>query len=179
MEFLENYLNEDIIDNIFFKLSYKDKYSFLQLNRYTYSKYDDYIKYLMHEFLNTNYKYFKISFRKYKYSQEEIFDMGIIATREATTVWGSEMYGYYDLRFLFELIYAGLDVKHKEIINASKDHINLHLNIQRIKKCISFNRFETIHNINQEPMLYSLHKMFKITKKNGKDITYSVEWKTI
>ncbi|MBT7816233.1 MAG: hypothetical protein HN566_05785, partial [Polaribacter sp.] len=89
MEFLENYLNEDIIDNIFFKLSYKDKYSFLQLNRYTYSKYDDYIKYLVNDFLNTNYKYFKISFRKYKYSQEEIFDMGIIATRDATTVWGS------------------------------------------------------------------------------------------
>jgi hypothetical protein len=179
MEFLENYLHEEIIAKIFFKLSYKDKYSFLQLNRYTYSKYDDHIKKLVYGFLNTNYKYFKMSFRRYKYSQEEIVFMGIKATREATTVWGSEMYGYYDLRFLFELIYAGLDVKHKEIINASKDHINLILNIQRIKKCISFNRFETIHNINQEPMLYSLHKMFKITKKNDSDITYSVEWKTI
>ena len=179
MEFLNNYLNEDIIDAIFLKLPYKDKNSFLQLNNYTYIRFNEHIKYCVYDFLNTNYKYFKNLFQRYKYSEEEIFTMGIMATREAKTVWGSEMYGYYDLRFLFELIYAGLDVKHKEIINASKDHINLHLNIQRIKKCISFNRFETIYNINGEPMLYSLNKMFKITKKNDTDITYSVGWKTI
>ena len=53
-----------------------------------------------------------------KETNQEIFDMGIIATRDASTVWGSEMYGYYDLRFLFELIYAGLDANHKEIMNA-------------------------------------------------------------
>ena len=55
-------------------------------------------------------------------------------------------------------------------------YINLQLNIQRIKRCVSFNRFETIHNINKEPMLYSLHKMFKLTKKDDKENTYSIEW---
>ena len=38
------------------------------------------------------------------------------------------MYGYYDLRFLFELIYAGLDVNNVNIIKHPKQ-INLHINI--------------------------------------------------
>ena len=51
--------------------------------------------------------------------------------------------------------------------------------MKRIKSCISFNRFETIHNINKETMLYSLHKMFKITKRDEEDNIYSIEWDTI
>ena len=87
------------------------------------------------------------------------------ATKGVNTVWGGPMYGYYDLRFLFELIYAGLDVNNVKIIEASKEHINLHINMKRIKSCISFNRFETIQNIHKETMLYSLHISFNITKE--------------
>jgi hypothetical protein len=179
MDFLGIYFSDDIVDKIFYQLSYEDKTSFLQLNNYTYSSYNHHIKYLVYDFLNNDYKYFKKLMKKYNYSEEEIFEMGIIATTGANTVWGGPMYGYYDLRFLFELIYAGLDVNNIKIIESSKNHINLHINMKRIKSCISFNRFETIHNINKEQMLYSLHKMFKITKKTDSGITYSLEWKTI
>ena len=179
MDFSGIYLSEDIIDSFFYNLSYDDMFSFSQINKYTYGRYDNYIKYLIYDFLNTNYRYFKILMQKYKYSEDEIFTMGIDAIRGVNTVWGGPMYGYYDLRFLFELIYAGLDVNNVKIIEASKEQINLHLNMKRIKSCISFNRFETIHNINKETMLYSLHKMFKITKRDENDNIYRVEWDTI
>ena len=176
MEFSDKYLSEDIIDAIFHRLSYEDMVSFSQITKYTYIRYDNYIKYLIYDFLNTNYKYFKILIQKYKYSENEIFDMGVNAVKGVRIIWGTPMYGYYDLRFLFELIYLGLDIKNEDILKCTKGHINLQLNIQRIKRCVSFNRFETIHNINKEPMLYSLHKMFKLTKTEDKENTYSIEW---
>ena len=179
MEFSDIYFSEDIIDSFFYNLSYDDMFSFSQINKYTYERYDNYIKYLIYDLLNNDYKYFKILMQKYKYSEDEIFTMGIDATKNANTIWGGSMYGYYDLRFLFELIYSGLDVYNIKIIEASKEHINLHINMKRIKRCISFNRFETIHNINKETMLYSLHKMFKITKRDENDNIYSIEWDTI
>ena len=179
MEFSDIYFSDDIVDKIFYQLSYEDKISFLQLNNYTYSRYNQHIKYLIYDFLNIEYKYFKKLIQRYKYSEEEILNMGINATKGANTVWGGPMYGYYDLRFLFELIYAGLDIYNIKIITASKEQINLHINMKRIKSCISFNRFETIHNINKETMLYSLHKMFKITKRDENDNIYRVEWDTI
>ena len=179
MEFSGIYLSDDIIDCFFNNLPYDDMFSFSQINKYTYQRYDNYIKYLIYDFLNTNYRYFKILMQKYKYSEDEIFTMGIDATKYVETVWGGPMYGYYDLRFLFELIYAGLDVNNVKIIEASKEQINLHLNMKRIKSCISFNRFETIQNIHKETMLYSLHISFKITKRDENDNIYSIEWDTI
>ena len=89
MEFSDIYLSEDIIDSFFYKLSYDDMFSFSQINKYTYERYDNYIKYLIYDFLNNDYKYFKILIQKYKYSEDEIFYMGIDATKGANTVWGS------------------------------------------------------------------------------------------
>ena len=117
--------------------------------------------------------------QKYKYSEDEIFTMGIVATKGVNKVWGGPLYSYYDMRFLFELIYAGLDVNNVKIMEATKDHINLHLNMKKIKSCISFNRFETIHNIHKEIMLYSLHIGFRVTQKDENDNIYSIEWDTI
>lgn len=179
MDFSGIYLSEDIIDRFFCNLLYNDMFSFYQINKYTYERYDNYIKYLIYDFLNTNYRYFKIWMKNYIYSEEEIFEMGINATKGVNHVWGSPIYRYYDLRFLFELIYAGLDVYNVKIIEASNDHINLHYDMQIIKSCISFNRFETIQNINKEMLLYSLHIMFKITKTYDYDNIYSIEWDTI
>ena len=66
---------------------------------------------------------------------------------------------YYDLRYIFELIYAGLNYHGQEI----KKYIiqsNLFLIMNTIQRCISFDRYETIHNINQQIMLYPLHRLF-------------------
>ena len=179
MEFFDIYLSEDIIDKFFHKLSYDDMISFSHINKHTYHQYHNYIKYLIYYFLNTDYKYFKLLMKTYKYSKEEIFEMGISATKDVETVWGGPMYGYYDLRFLFELIYAGLNINNQKIIEASKENINLHINMKRIKSCISFNRFETIQNIHKETMLYPLHLMFRIRKKDENENIYSIEWETI
>lgn len=179
MEFFDIYLSEDIIDKFFHKLSYGDMISFSHINKHTYHQYNNYIKYLIYDFLNTDYRYFKLLMKTYKYSKEEIFEMGISATKDVKTIWGGEMYGYYDLRFLFELIYAGLNINNQKIIEPSKNHINLHIVMERIKRCISFNRFETIQNIHKEIMLYPLHIMFRIRKKDKNENIYSIEWETI
>ena len=43
---------------------------------------------------------------------------------------------------------------------ADDQQMNLFVIMRTIKKCISFNRFETVHKINQEIMLRSLHRLF-------------------
>ena len=54
MEFSGIYLSEDITDSFFYKLSYDDMFSFSQINKYTYERYDNYIKYLIYDFLNVS-----------------------------------------------------------------------------------------------------------------------------
>ena len=49
------------------------------------------------------------------------------------------------------------DVEVKENIK----QLNLFTIMKKIKQCISFNRFETIHNINKEVKLRSLHRLFE------------------
>ena len=61
---------------------------------------------------------------------------------------------------IFELIYTGLDFYDDEVKGNIKQ-LNLFMIMKKIKQCISFNRFETIHNINNEVMLRSLHRLFE------------------
>ena len=47
------------------------------------------------------------------------------------------------------------------LFNNSVKHNQLKLMIKTIKKCISFNRFETMLKIRNEPILHSLQYNFK------------------
>ena len=82
---------------------------------------------------------------------------------KTNTVWGSYLTGYYDLRFIFELIMNGLDIYDEDIIRMN-NKLNIRFILQKMNSCKSFNRFETILNINKEPSLTSLHYSFKPTE---------------
>lgn len=160
MEFSNIYINDDIVYYIFDKLSYEDKVAFSHINRYTYDEYKDTIKYNIFKYINTDYKLYKDCINRYEYNQNEIKDLGIIAIKNMKTVWGSLLIGYYDLRYIFELIMKDLDIDHKDIKKIN-NKLNLQLILREIKNCKSFSRAETILNISKVPMLHALRYTFK------------------
>ena len=160
MEFNALFFTDDIIDIIFEKSSYHDKITFSHINQYTYQNYHKASKYSVFNHLNKDYKLFKEWMKRFTYTENELEQLGIVCIRDIGTVWdGSIPGGYYDLRYIFELIFAGLDYHNKEVRD-SIQQMNLFVIMRTIKKCISFNRFETVHKINQEIMLRSLHRLF-------------------
>ena len=159
MEFNYLFFTNDIINIIFEGLSHHDKITFSHINQYTYHNYYNKCKYLLFDYLNKDYKSFKEWMKRYTYTESELQEIGIVCIRDIGTVWESPLTCYYDLRYIFELIYANLDYHNKEIKNCIQK-MNLFLIMTTIKKCISFNRFETIHKINQEIMLRPLHSLF-------------------
>ena len=159
MEFNSLFFTNDIINIIFEGLSHHDKITFSHINHYTYHNYHNKCKYLLFDHLNKDYKCFKEWMKRYTYTENELQEIGIVCISDIGAVWESPLYCYYDLRYIFELIYAGLDYNNKEIKDRIQ-HLNLFLIMTTIKKCISFNRFETIHKINQEVMLRPLHRLF-------------------
>tara|TARA_B100000902_G_C27192293_1_gene854537 strand:+ start:244 stop:789 length:546 start_codon:yes stop_codon:yes gene_type:complete len=158
MDFNSIYLCNDIIECIFLLLDYNDKFSFSCINHYT-RKYKDTIKYLPFTTIYSNYRIFKECFKRYTYTEDELLSLGVLAVKNINTIWGSTITGYYDLRYIFELLYAGLDHNHI-LINSNIKPLNLKVLMDQIKYCISFNRFETINNINNNPSLYSLRRLF-------------------
>tara|TARA_Y100001935_G_scaffold255594_1_gene269778 strand:+ start:2910 stop:3449 length:540 start_codon:yes stop_codon:yes gene_type:complete len=167
MELSNTYITEDIIDLIFNKLNHDCKISFSQINKYSYNKYKHSIKYLVYNYVNLDYLCFKKCFQKYNYSEEELIQLGNIAIKNVKTIWGSALSGYYDLRYIFELIYNGLDIKHSAIVE-NTNALNLKVIMEKIKQCISWNRSETINNINNEVMLYPLQYRFQPILKDIK-----------
>ena len=159
MEFNSLFFTNDIINIIFEGLSHHDKITFSHINQYTYHNYHNKCKYLLFDHLNKDYKCFKEWMKRYTYTENELQEIGIVCISDIGTVWESPLTCYYDIRYIFELIYAGLDYNNKEIKDRIQ-HLNLFLIMTTIKKCISFNRFETIHKINQEVMLRPLHRLF-------------------
>jgi hypothetical protein len=159
----------DIIDTIFYGFDYDDMVNFSLVNRYTYRMYTEHVKKKIYSYISRDYKLFRKCFFRYKYDNDDILDFGINALTNLTKVYvSSGLYSCYDLRYLFELILVGLDLKNNEIIVLCRDksigyeyNNQLEFMLQKIKKSISFTRFETIHNINKEPCLGMLHNMFK------------------
>jgi len=166
MEINNIYINDDIVYYIFNKLSYKDKVAFSHTNQYTYNKYKNSIKYNIFKYINTDYKLYKDCINRYKYNQNEIKDLGLIAITNIKTVWGSLQTDYYDLRYIFELIMKDLDINDKDIKKIN-NRLNLQIILQEVKNCRSFSRAQTILNISKLPMLHSLRYTFN---------NYDKEW---
>ena len=168
MEFNHIFFDDGIIDIIFEGLTYHDRLRFSHVNQYTYITYHQRVKFLIHEFMNRDYKLFKKWIKVYTYTKEELKYIFLKVSCQILIVEVTSplSYGnrsittyYYDLRYIFELIYAGLNYHDKEI----NDHYiqsNLTLIMDTIQRCISFDRYETIHNINQQIILYPLHRLF-------------------
>ena len=171
MEFNSLFFTNDIINIIFEGLSHHDKITFSHINQYTYHNYHNKCKYLLFDHLNKDYKCFKEWMKRYTYTENELQEIGIVCISDIGTVWESPLTCYYDIRYIFELIYAGLDYNNKEIKDRIQ-HLNLFLIMTTIKKCISFNRFETIHKINQEVMLRPLHRLFSPIHQGSRSWEY-------
>ena len=159
MEFNGKYFDSNVIDNIFKKLDYEDMIQFLQVNKYMVKVYQNYIKYKIFDYINKDYRMFKGCFNRYTYNDKVIKELGIIALKKLNTIWGSNLTGYYDLRFIFELIMSGLNINDKDIIEANNS-LSIRFIVKKMNSCKSFNRFETIRNVNSEPSLRSLHSTF-------------------
>ena len=169
MEFNNIYINDDIVYYIFNKLSYKDKITFSHINKYTYDEYKNSIKYNIFKYINTDYKLYKDCINRYKYNQNEIKDLGLLAISDIRTTWGTLQTVYYDLRYIFELIMKNLDINDKDIQKIN-NKLNLQLILQEIENCKSFSRAETILNISKMPILHSLRYTFN---------NYDKEWQYI
>lgn len=159
MEINDIYIDSNVIDIIFKKLNYEDMIQFLQVNKYMVTTYQEYIKYRIFDYINKDYRMFKGCFNRYTYNDKVIKDLGIIALKKLNTIWGSNLTGYYDLRFTFELIMNGLNINDKDIIEANNS-LSIRFILKKMNTCKSFNRFETIRKVNSEPSLRSLHSTF-------------------
>ena len=158
MEVNSFFITEDLFDLIFLILPYEDKINFSQITQFTYNTYYHGIRYTIYKSVNNDYQLFKRCFQRFAYTEEEIQEIGVTAVKGVNSVWDISERGYYDLRYLFELIYRGLNID-KEIIQNTK-YSNLQIIMKKIKQCLSFTRSETIHKVNNEVMLYSLHTSF-------------------
>jgi len=166
MEFSKIYLNCDLINQIYYKLNNDSLIYFSHINKYAYNIYKKINKYRIYKYINTNnYKLFRQYLNIYNYSQTELNRLGLISVNDLNIVKQNKINLYYDLRFMFELIYNKSIIDKKLISNK----IIIYM-INTIQKCKSFNRFETILNINKELILYSLHYNF------NPDLDIDTDW---
>ena len=162
MEINNMYIHNEIIHLIFNQLNEKEKIVFIFINHYTFTQYYPYLKQMIFSFINEDYLLFRKLLRKFSYNSDEINQLLTLGIQNINIVRAGCV-GYYDLRYLFELIYSY--PINKEIIiqevNKDKKKKNILFLIKQIKNCISFNRSETILKINNTSSLYSLHYTFK------------------
>ena len=157
MEFNKVYLDDNLLYKIYNLLPFNDMITFSYINQYTYNNYKQKTKYKIFLFLNNDYKLFRKCLQFYKYSITELYYLGKYSINNINYVtrYDNDDIHYYDLRFIFELIYNKFNYKNIPI----KDEFLIKA-IKYIKKSISFNRFETIYNISKYPLLHSLSYMF-------------------
>ena len=190
MDIQNIYINDDIIHNIFDNLDFHDKISFSQSNNYMYINYYDKIKYYIYLYLHKNYKLYKECINRFKYDKSQIKMLGMIALSDPNTVKSLTIHNnyitYYDLRYIFELIMKDLDINDPDIVNANES-INMRFILNKIKKCKSFNRFETKNKINNESSLISLHTLFSPyihnnthnIHNNTHNNTHDIQWEPL
>ena len=166
MEFNQIFINENLIHIIFNHLSTHDKLSFFRVNKFTYLNYKEKIKLGIYKFINYDYLKFKTHLDNNKYSVYDIKEIGLKAVKEITMVWRTDYMAFFDLRYIFELIYLNLDIHDKDIKSNLKFN-SLFMFMKRIKQCLDLNRTMTIWKILNEPMLYTLHSDFDGCLKNG------------
>ena len=154
------YISDDIFDIIFNNLSFNEMINLSHTNKFLYNKYKNKIKINIYSFVNKDYKLFRECIHRYNYDELYIKTLGIFAVSYPNILWTSNMTGIYDLRFIFELIMKDLNINEEDIVNANKSY-NIRFLLQRLNRCKSFNRFETINNINEDGYLKSLEILFR------------------
>ena len=154
------YINDNVLDIMFDNLNTKQKISFCYLNSYTYNRYTKQIKDSIYKYINVEYVVFYELFRRYNYNSVEMSVLKENAVYDINPIIDhAGIHTYYDLRFIFEIVY-----KYNCIFDNyefPKNKSNLKICIENIRKKISFNRYETMNNINNDVTLYPLTYIFK------------------
>lgn len=168
------YIGGEITDKFFYLLSFYDRLNLTKCCRGSFKRYKDIMRHEAFNYINNDYFLFHECLKRFKYTKDEqmkLMDLSMnVSPIESTS--GSFM----DLRFIFEICYYLKMYLYKNVYKYSYDkHIIkmqygntiyekeyiLQLMIKVISKCISFNRFESIRNIEQEMILFSLKRSFK------------------
>tara|TARA_B100000519_G_C14093016_1_gene367282 strand:+ start:214 stop:750 length:537 start_codon:yes stop_codon:yes gene_type:complete len=161
MELNNVYLDEEIINIFFNLLDFKSKINFTKINKVLFVLYKDKVRCGIFQYINHDYLLFHECLKRFKYTKKEqiiLMDKSL-DVNSVMNVSGQ----FCDLRFIFELCYYSRNYFYKNTYKKGKlkGKDILSLMIKEICNSISFNRFETILNIEGKMILYSLKRSFK------------------
>ena len=167
------YIGEEIIDIFYGLLSFNDRINFTKTNKEIFFLYKDKVRCEIFQYINHDYLLFHECLKRFNYTNAE----QIRLMEESMNVMRlHSSRGYFcDLRFIFELCYYSKHYFFKNIYKKQlQDHQGeiLSLMIKEIISCISFNRFESLLNIEKKMILYSLKRDFKPILWKTNDVTW-------
>ena len=169
------YISEEIIDMFYSRLNFNDRINFIKTNKDIFHRYKDQARCEIFDYINYDYLLFYECIRRFNYSNSEQIRL---MTESLNVVKLQSLRGYFcDLRFIFEICYYSKNYLYKNIYKKTYDVQTgegdiFSLMIKEIISCISFNRFETILNIEKNPILYSLKRDFKPILWKTNDTTW-------
>lgn len=167
------YIDREITDKFFYKLSFFDMINLTKCCKSLFRTYKDIVRHMVFKYINSDYYLFYECLKKFSYTNEEQkrlmkISMNVLPIESTSGT-------FMDLRFIFEICYNCKGYLYKNIYKNSYDtsvikmqygntiyekEYVLQLMIKEINKCISFNRFESIQNIEKEMILFSLKRNF-------------------
>lgn len=158
MEMLDIYINEHLLDNIFDNLEIDDQIIFTHINKYTYTRYMYSVKSLVYQYINNDYNIFYTCICRYKYTDIELKRLCNLSLHnlDIDIIYGKR---YYDLRYIFELLYRRRDIYNSIQIDNNK----MNTIVKNIKTIMGIDRYDTINNINNHPMLFQLRHTLYIS----------------
>ena len=189
MDICDLYISNEITNKFFYLLPFYDMINLTKCCKSSYKMYKDIVRRMAFQYINSDYILFHECLRRFKYTNKEQkrlmkCSMNVLPVKSTSGT-------FMDLRFIFEICYYCKRYLYKGVYKNSYDSqtikiqygntINeqeyiLHLMIKEICKCISFNRFESIRNIEKEMILFSLKRNFKpiIWKTGEEEWTYLI-----
>lgn len=166
------YIDEEISDIFYNQISFYDKINLTKTCKSLFSRYKDIVRMEVFTFINRDYYLFYECLKRFKYTREEQKKL-MVKSMDVPPIESTSGI-FMDLRFIFEICYNLKNYLYKNIYKKNfdenikmqygntiyeKEYI-LQIMIKVICKCISFNRFETIQNIEKEMILFSLKRNF-------------------
>lgn len=161
---MEN-LPNDILELIFFNCKMKNKFYFSILNKEFYQKFggDNILKYKIEKFLNNDYNNFCLFLKKYEYDSNYLNRLAIKSIEELKSIYGYRCGGFYDLRYIFELMMNDIILEDSlvKMIN-DKFYKAFYKNL----KIYYYKDNKKINKINKKKIQQTLQNNFKIFPKD-------------
>ena len=161
---MEN-LPNDILELIFFNCKMKNKFYFSILNKEFYQKFGGHniLKYKIEKFLNNDYNNFCLFLKKYEYDSNYLNRLAIKSIKELKSIYGYRCGGFYDLRYIFELMMNDIILEDSlvKMIN-DKFYKAFYKNL----KIYYYKDNKKINKINKKKIQQTLQNNFKIFPKD-------------